>query len=198
MRSGGCGRRLFAGALGLRRADGQRAPGPTQARPTTQASATTTPARRIVMTSSGQPRVGRLGARSALVRTPLYHDSTHAAAHITTTPATLMTKCIQRRRPPRPARNARQMPEKRRGRRFRPNADCRDHRPQPEPTSVTGQSLGIKRTVTAASARKCANRSTSRSVLLIGYIQRSSQRGHQAGSATARTRSARRRPKTAR
>ena len=34
-----------------------------------------------------------------------------------------------------------------------------------------GQSRGTKRTVTAAKARKCAKRSTSRLVLSIGYIQ---------------------------
>ena len=42
-----------------------------------------------------------------------------------------------------------------------------------------GQSLGRKRTVMAASARKCTNLKTSRSVLLMGYIHCSSQRGIQ-------------------
>src|SRR5262249_35642222 len=40
-----------------------------------------------------------------------------------------------------------------------------------------GQSRGMKRTVTAASARKWANRSTSRLVLSIGYIHSLSQIG---------------------
>ena len=40
-----------------------------------------------------------------------------------------------------------------------------------------GQSRGRKRTVMAASARKCAKRSTSRSVLSIGYIHCSSRFG---------------------
>jgi hypothetical protein len=42
-----------------------------------------------------------------------------------------------------------------------------------------GQSFGKNRTVSAASARKCANRNTSRSVLSIGYIHCSRMRGSQ-------------------
>ena len=51
-----------------------------------------------------------------------------------------------------------------------------DGRPQDRPIQP-GQSRGMKRTVTAASARKCAKRNTSRLVLSIGYIHSLSQFG---------------------
>ena len=86
-------------------------------------------------------------------------------------------RAAQHRRTPRPARNARQRPGTRRGRRSPANAVRTGSTACSQGDFNPGQSRGRKRTVIAASARKCANRSTSRSVLSIGYIHCSSQRG---------------------
>src|ERR1700686_3197155 len=118
-----------------------------------------------------------------LVRDPLlsaeclYHENSHAAADIIRIPETLITKCnpappdisASRKCPP----NARNTP------RQKISSECWPHRisGRSQGDVSPGQSFGRKRTVTAASARKCANLSTSRSVLLMGYIHCSSRRG---------------------
>ena len=94
-----------------------------------------------------------------------------------TIPATLMTKCIHA--PPDTSARTKWPANAKKTPRQNISSECWPHR-------ITGcshgdfrpgQSLGRMRTVIAASARKCTKRSTSRSVLLIGYIQLSSQRG---------------------
>ena len=69
------------------------------------------------------PPEAPLAAREPLFSaTPLYHASSHAAAHIRTIPATLITKCIQALPPNSRWRTGRQMPERCRRRRFPANA----------------------------------------------------------------------------
>src|SRR5579862_5998415 len=107
----------------------------------------------------------------------LYHENSHAAALMIRIPEIQITPCSTA--PPLtwasmkcPA-NARNTP------RQKISSECCPHRisGRSQGDFNPGQSLGRNRTVMAASARKCANRSTSRSVLSIGYIHCSSQRG---------------------
>src|SRR5206468_11446830 len=105
-----------------------------------------------------------------LSATSLYHEITHAMAHMMRIPEILIMKCSPA--PPEisasrkcPA-NARNTP------RQKISSECWPHRisGRNQGDFNPDQSFGRKRTVMAASARKCAKRSTSRSVLLIGYI----------------------------
>src|SRR4029077_19687207 len=107
----------------------------------------------------------------------LYHESSHAAPDMIRIPQILITKCN-----PAPPENSasRKCPAKaRKTPRQKISSECCPHRisGRSQGDFSPTQSLGRKRTVTAASARKWAKRSTSRSVLLIGYIHCSSRRG---------------------
>src|ERR1700738_2699825 len=107
----------------------------------------------------------------------LYHEITHAIADMMRIPEILITKCIAA---PPEISASRKCPAKARNTpRQKISRECWPHRISGRSHSdfSPGQSFGRKRTVIAASARKCANLSTSRSVLLIGYIHCSSQRG---------------------
>src|SRR5271169_6560500 len=101
----------------------------------------------------------------------LYHDIRLAVATMIRMPAKLMSACTTG--PPDhslimncPAK-AKNTPRQKISNECWPHtiAGCRNG------DFSAGQSRGTKRTVTAASARKCAKRSTSRFVLSIGYIQ---------------------------
>ena len=101
----------------------------------------------------------------------LYHDIRSAVATIITMPIRLMPICTSG--PPDhslmmncPA-NAKNTP------RQKISSECWPQRMAgcSNGNFKAGQSRGTNRTVTAASARKCAKRSTSRLVLSIGYIQ---------------------------
>src|ERR1700733_1676535 len=107
----------------------------------------------------------------------LYHENSHAAADIMRIPETLITKCIPA--PPETSASTKCPANARNTPRQKISSECCPHRisGRSQGDFKPGQSFGRKRTVTAASARKCANLSTSRSVLLIGYIHCSSQRG---------------------
>src|ERR1700692_741109 len=107
----------------------------------------------------------------------LYHEITQAMAQMMRIPEILITKCSPA--PPEisasrkcPA-NARNTP------RQKISSECCPHRisGRSQGDFNAGQPFARKRTVMAASARKCANLSTSRSVLLMGYIHCSTRRG---------------------
>src|ERR1700730_8983302 len=107
----------------------------------------------------------------------LYHEITHATAHMIRIPEILITKCIPA--PPETSASTKCPANARNTPRQKISSECCPHRisGRSQGDFKPGQSLGRKGTVTAASARKCANLSTSRSVLLMGYIHCSSQRG---------------------
>src|SRR4051812_41841760 len=117
-----------------------------------------------------------------LPTTPLYHENSHAAAVIMMIPETLITKCIPA--PPDTSASTKWPAKARNTPRQKISSECCPHRisGRSHGDFSPGQFRGRKRTVIAASARKCANRSTSRSVLLIGYIHCSMRRGTTCGS----------------
>src|SRR5258708_10986738 len=113
----------------------------------------------------------------SLSTTPLYHENNHAAALITMIPETLITKCIPA--PPATSASTKCPANARNTPRQKISRECWPHRisGRSQGDFNPAQFLGRKRTVRAASARKCAKRSTSRSVLLMGYIHCSIKRG---------------------
>src|ERR1700710_1706810 len=112
----------------------------------------------------------------------LYHENSHAAADIMSIPDTLMNRCSQA--PPEISANTKWPAKAKNTPRQKISSECWPHRisGRSQGDFKPGQSLGRKRTVIAASARKCAKLSTSRSVLLIGYIHSSTRRGIKCGS----------------
>src|ERR1041385_2251738 len=114
--------------------------------------------------------------------TSLYHENTHAAADIMTIPEILITKCIPA--PPDTSAITKCPAKARNTPRQKISSECWPHRisGRSHGDFSPGQSFGRQRSVSAASARKCANRRTSRSVLLIGYIHCSMRRGTRCGS----------------
>src|SRR6202022_5067774 len=103
----------------------------------------------------------------------LYHEMIQATAHMIRIPEILITKCSAA--PPEISARTKCPAKGRNTTRQKISRECCPHRISgfSQGDFSPGQSLGRKRTVTAASARKCAKRSTSRSVLLIGYIHSS-------------------------
>src|ERR1700722_6349951 len=99
----------------------------------------------------------------------LYHEITQATAHMIRIPEILTTKCSAA--PPETSASTKCPPNARNTPRQKISSECCPHRinGRSQGDFNPAQSLGRKRTVTAASARKCAKRSTSRSVLSIGY-----------------------------
>src|SRR6202165_2840536 len=112
-----------------------------------------------------------------LSATCLYHEITHATAHMIRIPEILIMKCIPA--PPETSASTKCPANARNTPRQKISSECCPHRisGRSQGDFNTGQSFGRKRTGMADSARKCAKRSTSRSVLLIGYIHCSSRRG---------------------
>ena len=127
-------------------------------------------------------RAARFGAASTL-STVLYHDISAATPIMIAMPAMLTRSARECRRRIRPSRSARQRPGTRRGRRSPANAGRTGWPAADQRDFSAGQSRGMKCTVTAASARKCAKRRTSRLVLSIGYIHSPSQCGIRNASA---------------
>src|SRR5213079_1709723 len=116
--------------------------------------------------------------REALLSaTCLYHEITHATAHMIRIPEILISKCIAA--PPETSASRKWPANARNTPRQKISSECCPHRinGRSQADFNPGQSFGRNRTVTAARARKCANRSTSRSVLSIGYIHCSIRRG---------------------
>ena len=107
----------------------------------------------------------------------MYHEITHAIPDIMTIPEILIMKCSPA--PPEISASTKCPANARNTPRQKISSECCPHRisGRSQGDFNPGQSLGRKRTVIAASARKCANRSTSRSVLLMGYIHCSTRRG---------------------
>src|SRR4030081_970025 len=107
----------------------------------------------------------------------LYHEINHAIADMMRIPEILISKCIAA--PPETSASTKCPANARNTPRQKISRECWPHRinGRSQGDFSPGQSLGRKRTVMAASARKCAKRSTSRSVLLIGYIHCSTRRG---------------------
>src|SRR4030081_2232106 len=107
----------------------------------------------------------------------LYHEITHAMALMMRIPEMLMKKCIAA--PPEISASTKCPANARNTPRQKISSECWPHRisGRSQGDFSPDQSFGRKRTVTAASARKCANLSTARSVLLIGYIHCSMRRG---------------------
>src|SRR5262249_48751223 len=101
----------------------------------------------------------------------LYHEITHALPDMITMPPKLIGTCITG---PPPTSAKTKWPAKARNTpRQNISRECWPQRikGRSQIDFNGGQSFGRKRTTIAASARKCAKRSTSRSVLLTGYIQ---------------------------
>src|ERR1700720_1744846 len=119
----------------------------------------------------------RLVFEALLSATRLYHEMTQATAHMIRIPEILIRKCIAA--PPETSASTKCPANARNTPRQKISRECCPHRisGRSQGDFSPGQSFGRKRTVRAASARKCANRSTSRSVLSIGYIHCSSRRG---------------------
>src|SRR5437660_260142 len=112
-----------------------------------------------------------------LSATCLYHEITPAIPDMIRIPQILIMKCSQA---PPEISASRKCPAKARNTpRQKISSECCPHRinGRSQGDFNPAQSFGRKRTVIAASARKCANLSTSRSVLLIGYIHCSIRRG---------------------
>src|ERR1700676_3215891 len=107
----------------------------------------------------------------------LYHEITQATAHMIRIPEILTTKCSAA--PPLISASTKCPANARNTPRQKISSECCPHRisGRNQGDFNPDQSFGRKRTVMAASARKCANLSTSRSVLLIGYIHCSTRRG---------------------
>ena len=107
----------------------------------------------------------------------LYHEITHAMPDMIRMPNRLTRKCITA--PPAISARTKWPAKARNTPRQNISSECWPQRinGRSQTDFRGGQSLGRKRTVSAASARKWANRSTSRSVLLIGYIHFSSHFG---------------------
>src|SRR3954453_12320650 len=114
--------------------------------------------------------------------TSLYHENSHAAADMMMIPEILITKCVPG--PPDTSASTKCPANARNTPRQKISSECWPHRisGRSQGDFSPGQSFGRNRTVIAASARKCANRNTSRSVLLIGYIHCSMRRGTRCGS----------------
>src|SRR4029078_4596190 len=107
----------------------------------------------------------------------LYHENSHAAEDMIRIPEILITKCNPA--PPESSTSRKCPANARNTPRQKISSECWPQRinGRIQGDLSGGQFFGMKRTVTAASARKCAKRSTSRSVLLMGYIHCSRRLG---------------------
>src|SRR6202012_3552199 len=117
--------------------------------------------------------------RALLSAECLYHENSHAAPDMMRIPPTVTTACSAA--PPETSASTKWPAKARNTPRQKISSECCPHRisGRSHGDFSPAQSFGRNRTVSAASARKCAKRSTSRSVLSIGYIHCSSQRGSQ-------------------
>src|SRR3954451_21411217 len=112
-----------------------------------------------------------------LSATRLYHEISQAMAHMIRIPERLISACMTG--PPETSARMKWPAKARKTPRQNISRECEPHRisGRSHGDFKPGQSRGRTRTVSAASAKKCVKRSTSRSALSIGYIHCSSRFG---------------------